>query len=771
MFSQMIYTNLSNEIMLFYAVRAISLFKYVSTSGPLYKSLFRMRLKNIPIKVVGLFVFLFIIVSFIWASLVVSEHVRMTVYERFESRARENTKLIAKLIQQDVSSGLYPEIISKISELTDFEDLVEIIVIDSEGELIAKDLRDDTGDYTTVTYRQSVYARGDANKMPTGYLEVKYSKERIENALSSVSQNLLYIFGCVFLVILIVMFYTFRFLIAPLQRVTFAVTNSDMEKGSFERPEKSVFTEINLLTDSFSHVFKKLFEYIEMKEVHSRNRAIAKTTQMLAHDVRKPFSMLKALISMTQEAKSSSEQKEILDESLPSIKDAIHTVEGMIEDVMLVGAETKLSVEEVQPGIFLSDCLYRLFGMNTELDINLSFDISDTTLWQISPKRFSRVFANIIGNAVEHMHGKGNIWIYVTHTEAGFSKITIGNSDSYIPEEDRAKLFESFFTRGKENGTGLGLAIAKKIVEAHGGSIHCQSSRTKGTEFMFTMPSTESLDPIDLPDLPSHSSDYLFKQTAPAVEEVGDAAVINEDLLAEISAIDFNLIVLDDEKIYIDSLKSSVKSLGIKVEIHGFDTSRAALMHDPHDCELIILDVDLGQNDLNGFQVCRRLRERGYEGKICIHSNRGRLEYQPKSIEAGADFFLPKPMNKSDLLQLLAQSSIADYTPSRKRVLLFEDERIYQRQWRKHLTHVDLTVYASLSEAHLENVEGIDFVVTDYYLKNGETGAHVAAELKRNGYRQPIFLSSNLEESEIPNMNLFTAKVCKDVKRAVERIN
>ena len=99
-----------------------------------------------------------------------------------------------------------------------------------------------------------------------------------------------------------------------------------MEKGSFERPEKSVFTEINLLTDSFSHVFKKLFEYIEMKEVHSRNRAIAKTTQMLAHDVRKPFSMLKALISMTQEAKSSSEQKEILDESLPSIKDAIHTV-------------------------------------------------------------------------------------------------------------------------------------------------------------------------------------------------------------------------------------------------------------------------------------------------------------------------------------------------------------------------------------------------------------------------------------------------------------
>jgi signal transduction histidine kinase len=62
-----------------------------------------------------------------------------------------------------------------------------------------------------------------------------------------------------------------------------------------------------------------------------------------------------------------------------------------------------------------------------------------------------------------------------------------------IPADEQAHIFEPFF-RGRRalqdqiHGTGLGLNLAKKIVEAHGGSIQVKSTAMKGTEFMVRLP-------------------------------------------------------------------------------------------------------------------------------------------------------------------------------------------------------------------------------------------------------------------------------------------
>ena len=248
-----------------------------------------------------------------------------------------------------------------------------------------------------------------------------------------------------------------------------------------------------------------------------KTRAIAQTTQMLAHDVRKPFSMIKALISMLADS-DGVELKGIAQESIPSISSAIKAVEGMIQDVMEVGNEGKLTIEQISGRRFIYDNLEAIFQYRGDTKINFSVIAKKNIFFEIDSLKFSRVVQNILSNAVEHMGGIGSIWIHVSNPLDGLSSFTIGNSDTFISDRDRKNLFNAFFTKGKKGGTGLGLAIAKKIVEAHGGAIRCESTMEKGTEFIFTLPAIVFEEPIDFVEIPDNSKAFSSVSITPSLE-------------------------------------------------------------------------------------------------------------------------------------------------------------------------------------------------------------------------------------------------------------
>jgi signal transduction histidine kinase len=106
---------------------------------------------------------------------------------------------------------------------------------------------------------------------------------------------------------------------------------------------------------------------------------------------------------------------------------------------------------------------------------------------QVDPKRLSRLFYNLLNNAVDEMPDGGKI----------FLRFVIENSELRTDVEDTGKgiapeiaqsLFKPFATHGKAHGTGLGLTICKKIVEDHGGRIWASSTPNKGATFSFTLP-------------------------------------------------------------------------------------------------------------------------------------------------------------------------------------------------------------------------------------------------------------------------------------------
>ena len=105
----------------------------------------------------------------------------------------------------------------------------------------------------------------------------------------------------------------------------------------------------------------------------------------------------------------------------------------------------------------------------------------------VEPQRLSRLFYNLVNNAVEEMQPGGLITIRA-YQRAGEVVTEVEDSGPGIAPEMAQRLFEPFATHGKQNGTGLGLSICKKIVEDHGGKISARSEPGKGATFVFTLP-------------------------------------------------------------------------------------------------------------------------------------------------------------------------------------------------------------------------------------------------------------------------------------------
>ncbi|MGA2415246.1 MAG: ATP-binding protein [Candidatus Sulfotelmatobacter sp.] len=87
----------------------------------------------------------------------------------------------------------------------------------------------------------------------------------------------------------------------------------------------------------------------------------------------------------------------------------------------------------------------------------------------------NQVWTNIIDNAIDAMHGKGELRIR-TYQEDGCVVVEIADNGPGIPEEVQPHIFEPFFTtKGVGEGTGLGLDTVQRIVRKHKGTIQVNS--------------------------------------------------------------------------------------------------------------------------------------------------------------------------------------------------------------------------------------------------------------------------------------------------------
>ena len=125
-------------------------------------------------------------------------------------------------------------------------------------------------------------------------------------------------------------------------------------------------------------------------------------------------------------------------------------------------------------------------------NVDVLSEVEDFVFLEASRYQMVQVFENVIRNAFESTEEDGRIRIIGDLADEKYVVVSVVDNGVGMSSEEAKDAFIPFRTSKKnQGGTGFGLAIAKKIVQAHGGSIVMESTEDQGTTVVITLPLTQ----------------------------------------------------------------------------------------------------------------------------------------------------------------------------------------------------------------------------------------------------------------------------------------
>lgn len=231
------------------------------------------------------------------------------------------------------------------------------------------------------------------------------------------------------------------------------------------------------------------------RAIHTRDEAIA----MLSHDLRTPLSTVYLHTSALLESDLDDAERHDIVEAIQIATEHMHR---LVEDLLEVAKSDAGRPLRVEPGscevppLVEAGCA-QLRSLADRQGIHLVCHVlGNPPPVQVDHDRILRVFANLIGNAIEVTPPGGTITVAAECHGAEIC-FWVADTGPGIPVADLPHVFDRFWQASsmKRTGAGLGLAIAQGIVEAHGGRIWCESRPGTGTRFSFTLPVAPGVPP------------------------------------------------------------------------------------------------------------------------------------------------------------------------------------------------------------------------------------------------------------------------------------
>ena len=236
---------------------------------------------------------------------------------------------------------------------------------------------------------------------------------------------------------------------------------------------------------------RRLQRELVLSEKHA---AVGKLAAGVAHEINNPLTgILTFTEDLLEDAECGSEQEE----DLQVIYRETLRCRQIVRDLLDYSRQGRLNRRLIKISHVVQRTLDLVRNQAAFHDITFQVDLREDELRvRVDPNQIQQVLLNLIINARDAMDGKGVISVASReHQAARRVELEVTDRGCGISIENRARIFEPFFSTKGDQGNGLGLAAVRSIIDKHDGHIEVQSSPEQGATFRIHLPGTPADEP------------------------------------------------------------------------------------------------------------------------------------------------------------------------------------------------------------------------------------------------------------------------------------
>ncbi|HTY23632.1 MAG TPA: ATP-binding protein [Desulfomonilaceae bacterium] len=211
---------------------------------------------------------------------------------------------------------------------------------------------------------------------------------------------------------------------------------------------------------------------------------IGQLTASLAHEIRNPLSSAKMSIKdLLRNLSVSGNDKRRLE----ILANEVARVDRLVTEMLDFAKPIRFEFKPTEIWPLIDSCLEALDAKIREKKVNIRKSrVRGIPRIPLDREKMEQVILNVLLNSIEAVPEGGRITISVTNAKVNM-RVKISDNGTGINSEDLPYIFDPFFST-KRKGIGLGLANAKKVVEAHGGSVDAWPLVSGGTRVTIALP-------------------------------------------------------------------------------------------------------------------------------------------------------------------------------------------------------------------------------------------------------------------------------------------
>lgn len=233
--------------------------------------------------------------------------------------------------------------------------------------------------------------------------------------------------------------------------------------------------EIEELGEAFSTMTQKL---------DARMRYISEFTADVAHEFKSPFTSIRGAAELLREG--AADDPDARGRFLANIELDAERLDRLVNRLLELSRidSSREPMEDLDLGALVERVVERTHTAEQPVVVRWQ---TEERRWRGREEDLERALLNLVENALRFSPDGEPVEVRVSPSHTGLA-IAVRDRGPGVPEANRSKIFERFFTTDAErNGTGLGLAIVRSVARAHGGDVRLESPEEGGAELVLEL--------------------------------------------------------------------------------------------------------------------------------------------------------------------------------------------------------------------------------------------------------------------------------------------